>query len=82
MDLDQTAIRQRALDNLMPAWIEGRREVADAREAVEEAKGELKRASEAQGKIDRALEHVGGCRQIACLRCDEISLNGSQRGRG
>lgn len=72
----QAEVRQKALDSIFPAWTAARQRVAEIGEAVEQLKGELKSARSALTRQEAWLEHVAGCRQLACIRCGELAANG------
>ena len=76
MAFDTREQRIEALGALMAPWIQARQAEALAFAALGEAKAEHKKAEQATNRIQQAMEHVGGCRMIACLRCAEIAANG------
>lgn len=76
MALDTASQRQAALDALLPAWRAGRRRVFEVGSAVKGLQAELKEHKEALARTEANLDHAAQCRQIACLLCEELALNG------
>ncbi len=77
MALDTAAQRQAALDALLPAWGERRRAVFELDSAVKDVQATLKQAKERLLRTEADLEHAAACRLFACLRCEELALNGA-----
>jgi predicted nuclease with TOPRIM domain len=77
MTTDTPSRRQAALDALMPAWSELRRRVFDIGSALKDLKAEHQQARERLARTEADLEHAAACRLSACLRCEEIALNGA-----
>jgi hypothetical protein len=77
MALDTTTQRQAALDALMPAWSEQRRRVFEIGSAVKDVQATLKQARERLARTEADLDHAAACRLPACLRCEELALNGA-----
>jgi len=78
MAVDVATDRRAALDALLPAWTEQRRRVAELKSAVKELRADLAEHAERLGRTEADLEHVGACRLDACLRCEELALNGAE----
>lgn len=77
MAMDTATQRQGAMDALLPAWRDQRRRVAEVGSAVKDLQAEHKQAKERLARTEANLDHASACRQIACLLCEEIALNGA-----
>lgn len=71
-----TSNRQRALDVVLPSWLDRRRDVKASKTALESAKEDHKAALHNLGEVEGLLGHVTQCQSDQCLRCEELATNG------
>lgn len=81
MNLDWVQTRRDGVAKLLPQWQEARKELKEARGDTKRAKATEKAVAEDLEKLEQSLEHLAECRLGACLRCEELALNGAV-GRG
>lgn len=72
-DADQ---RLSTLGTLMPTWVERRAEHSEAKAEAKRAAATAKGCAEQLARIERDMDHVASCKLIACVKCEEINLNG------
>lgn len=71
-----TSNRPRALDAVLPAWLDRRRDVKQSAATLESAKEDHKANLHELGEVEDLLAHVTQCRADDCLRCEELATNG------
>ena len=76
METSSSERRRKAMDTLMPSWLEARTEAARAAGALAVAKERHKARLSDLAQVEGQMEHVADCHWEECLRCEELVLNG------